>query len=282
MKRLAIILLIFSSLTAAQAVAEEAIHQPLRRADCENAGLSWNDNANVCDVIGDGTKAELEKTPSSTGQPLTRIGCNQAGMHWNDSANVCDEKAEEETSQIEANAKPPTVSEVLITIDKAAQRMTVSVDEEEQYAWPVSTGLPRYSTPSGSYTARSMNKIWYSREWDNAPMPHAIFFTSDGHAIHGTNEAKRLGKPASHGCVRLSQQNAATLYTLVADKGLENTEIILTGTTPGHDAYLARSSAQKSENRAERSANSLAPTDGSNARSKQRKGGFFKRLFGRR
>ena len=77
------------------------------------------------------------------------------------------------------------------------------MDGVRQYHWPVSTGAPGYSTPSGTYTASSMNEIWYSKQWDNAPMPHAVFFTKEGHAIHGTNEVRRLGKPASHGCVRL-------------------------------------------------------------------------------
>ena len=78
-----------------------------------------------------------------------------------------------------------------------------------------------------------MNKIWYSKQWDNAPMPNAIFFTKDGHAIHGTLEVKKLGKPASHGCVRLSPENAATLYALVEANGLPQTQVVLTGTTPG-------------------------------------------------
>ena len=66
--------------------------------------------------------------------------------------------------------------------------MTVFVDGVETYTWPVSTGIGGYSTPSGEFTTSSMNKIWYSRQWDNAPMPHAIFFTKKGHAIHGTTE----------------------------------------------------------------------------------------------
>ncbi len=66
-----------------------------------------------------------------------------------------------------------------------------------------------------------MNKIWYCRQWDNAPMPHAVSFTRDGHAIHGTLEVKRLGKPASHGCVRLSPKNAATLFALIEKSGRE-------------------------------------------------------------
>ena len=97
--------------------------------------------------------------------------------------------------------------------------MTVWVDGIEQYRWPVSTGLRGYSTPSGNYSAMSMNEIWYSKQWDNAPMPHAIFFTKKGHAIHGSSEVKRLGTPASHGCVRISPANAKTLFSLVKERG---------------------------------------------------------------
>jgi lipoprotein-anchoring transpeptidase ErfK/SrfK len=131
------------------------------------------------------------------------------------------------------------VSKVLVTIDKPTQEMTVFVDGIEQYSWQVSTGLPGYSTPSGTYTASSMNKIWYSKQWDNAPMPHAVFFTKRGHAIHGTQETKKLGNPASHGCVRLSPENAETLFNLVAEKGLKNTEVVLTGDTPGGEYVSA-------------------------------------------
>jgi lipoprotein-anchoring transpeptidase ErfK/SrfK len=144
-----------------------------------------------------------------------------------------------------ANAGPPK-SSVLVNIDKSTQEMTVFVDGIEQYRWPVSTGQRGYSTPSGTYQARSMNKIWYSKQWDNAPMPHAIFFTKDGHAIHGTLEEKRLGNAASHGCVRLSQKNAATLYGLVEKNGLENTEVVLVGTTPGGEAKVANQGSRKS------------------------------------
>ncbi len=84
-----------------------------------------------------------------------------------------------------------------------------------------------------------MNEIWYSKQWDNAPMPHSIFFMKDGHAIHGSNEVKNLGNPASHGCVRISPENAATLYALVAKHGLQNTQVVLTGTTPGGEFKIA-------------------------------------------
>jgi lipoprotein-anchoring transpeptidase ErfK/SrfK len=124
-------------------------------------------------------------------------------------------------------------STVLIDIDKTTQEMTVFVDGVQQYTWPVSTGMRGYSTPSGTYIASSMNEIWYSKQWDNAPMPHAIFFTKQGHAIHGTLDEKHLGNAASHGCVRISRANAKTLFTLVKATGLENTQVVLTGTTKG-------------------------------------------------
>ena len=83
-----------------------------------------------------------------------------------------------------------------------------------------------------------MNEVWFSKEWDNAPMPHAIFFMTDGHAIHGSYEVKTLGKPVSHGCVRISPQNATTLYALVGKSGLKNTQVVLTGVTPGGESKV--------------------------------------------
>jgi hypothetical protein len=84
-----------------------------------------------------------------------------------------------------------------------------------------------------------MNKIWYSKQWDDAPMPHAIFFTRKGHAIHGTEETKRLGRPASHGCVRLAPENATTLFALVKETGLDKTEIVLNGDLPKSEPKVA-------------------------------------------
>ena len=145
------------------------------------------------------------------------------------------------TAQTSSNSESKgTGAAILINIDKSRQRMTVFLDGVEKYVWPVSTGLAGYSTPSGTYTATSMNEIWYSKEWDNAPMPHSIFFRKDGYAIHGTYEAKNLGRPASHGCVRISRENAATLFALVKQNGLKNTEVVLTGVTPGGEYKIAR------------------------------------------
>jgi uncharacterized protein (TIGR02246 family) len=157
---------------------------------------------------------------------------------------------------------------LLVNIDKSKQMMTVSLDGMETYEWPVSTGKAGYSTPSGTYTATSMNEIWYSKQWDNAPMPHSIFFMKDGHAIHGTLDAKNLGQPVSHGCVRISPENAATLYSLVGENGLENTQVVLTGVTPGGEFKSARGQAEFGRGR-------------SGARAQANRGwGFFERSFG--
>ena len=123
----------------------------------------------------------------------------------------------------------------MILIDKSAQKMTVTVNGEDRYVWPVSTGRSGYDTPSGDFQPFRMEKDHFSREWDDAPMPNSIFFSKIGHAIHGTFEARNLGRPASHGRVRLSTQNAATLFALVKQEGVFNTRVRLVGQIPNTD-----------------------------------------------
>src|SRR3954465_10435146 len=113
--------------------------------------------------------------------------------------------------------------------DKDSQQMTVAVDGVERYHWPVSTGIPSYETPNGSFKTFRMEEDHYSKEFDDAPMPHSIFFTKIGHAIHGTDSEGRLGTPASHGCMRLSRANAPKLGDLVLQEGGLNTTVTLTG-----------------------------------------------------
>lgn len=126
-------------------------------------------------------------------------------------------------------AGSPAWAKIDITVDKDNQMMTVAVDGVERYRWPVSTGIPSRETPNGSFRAFRMEQDHYSKEFDDAPMPNSIFFTKAGHAIHGTESEGRLGTPASHGCVRLSKANAATLYALVQKDGVLNTSVTLSG-----------------------------------------------------
>lgn len=124
---------------------------------------------------------------------------------------------------------PGASAEVLIRIDKASQRMSVTVDGQPRHDWPVSTGASGYDTPSGTYQPSRLSRHHFSREWDNAPMPFAIFFTAEGHAIHGTQQSRLLGRPASHGCVRLAPRNAGLLFALVRAEGLAKTQVVVDG-----------------------------------------------------
>ena len=133
----------------------------------------------------------------------------------------------------------PARAALLITVDKSTQEMTVTVDGDPRYIWPVSTGRDGYNTPSGAFHPTSMELHHFSRQWDDAPMPHSIFFTHQGHAIHGTNHPI-TGQAASHGCVRLSDAHAAILYGLVKEEGMANTRVMLTGHIPGRGDMIAR------------------------------------------
>jgi lipoprotein-anchoring transpeptidase ErfK/SrfK len=270
-----------STSTAAQtesAFAADIDSQPLTRADCDQAGMRWNDVANVC--------------AGTSSQPLTRADCDRASMRWNEEANVCSDS----TLTIgQAETKPKSApstkgSSILIAIDKTTQKMLVFIDGTKKYDWRVSTGRPGYSTPSGTYTATSMNEVWYSKEWDNAPMPHAIFFMTDGHAVHGSYEVKSLGKPVSHGCVRIAPKNATTLYALVEKNGLKNTQVALTGVTPGGESKVASRAALSRTPGAKPKVASKAgpgsryvqavPSWNGRGDELQRRRGFFGRLFG--
>ncbi|MFI4983344.1 MAG: L,D-transpeptidase [Nevskiales bacterium] len=120
---------------------------------------------------------------------------------------------------------------VLINVDKSTQQMTVSVDGSPRYHFAVSTGRPGLGTPSGTFHPQRMEPTWFSKEYYNSPMPHSIFFHG-GFAIHGSYEISQLGGPASHGCIRLHPDNAATLYSLVQQQGMEATTIVVSGELP--------------------------------------------------
>jgi L,D-transpeptidase catalytic domain len=109
---------------------------------------------------------------------------------------------------------------VEINIDLASQAMTVHSGSGETYVWPISSGRAGYATPRGVFRPRAMYVMVHSAKYGNAPMPHSIFFHGQ-YAIHGTNAVGNLGRPASHGCVRISPANAATLFAMVQREGAE-------------------------------------------------------------
>jgi lipoprotein-anchoring transpeptidase ErfK/SrfK len=126
-------------------------------------------------------------------------------------------------------------ADLLVEIDKATQSMKVTVNGAQLYKWPVSTGANGYDTPSGAFRPFRMEIDHTSDEYENAPMPYSIFFTMTGNAVHGTEYESSLGHAVSHGCVRLSVKNAATLWSLVKQEKMANTSVVVTGEIPGAD-----------------------------------------------
>lgn len=118
-------------------------------------------------------------------------------------------------------------TDVIARINLREQTMTVTEDGVVQHRWKVSTARRGYVTPLGSYSAKWLSKNHRSRKYNNAPMPYAVFFKG-GYAVHGTDDLKRLGTPASHGCVRLHPQDAARFFSMANRAGLSNTKIVIT------------------------------------------------------
>jgi lipoprotein-anchoring transpeptidase ErfK/SrfK len=117
-----------------------------------------------------------------------------------------------------AGLAAPASAGVVVRIDNSAQRMHVYLDGGLAYIWPVSTARRGYRTPPGNYYVQRMARMWYSRKYHMSPMPYSLFFHG-GYAIHGTGAIRQLGRPASHGCVRLHPANARALYGLVGYYG---------------------------------------------------------------
>ncbi|MCX7900592.1 MAG: L,D-transpeptidase, partial [Methylocystis sp.] len=127
-----------------------------------------------------------------------------------------------------------------IHIDLSSQTMHVD-SSSGSFTWPVSTARSGYSTPRGSYAPTGLQRMHYSKKYHNSPMPYSIFFRG-GYAIHGSYATGMLGRPASHGCVRLSPGNAATLYHIVQREGAR---ISITGSPPGGGARYAGAHKRK-------------------------------------
>jgi lipoprotein-anchoring transpeptidase ErfK/SrfK len=118
-------------------------------------------------------------------------------------------------------------SSVMARIDLSDQRLYLYVDGRRNGEWPVSTARRGYRTPVGSFRPIRLERDWHSRKYDWAPMPFSIFFHG-GYAIHGTTDLKNLGRPASHGCIRLHPDHAERLFNLVLEVGKANARIVIT------------------------------------------------------
>jgi len=111
-----------------------------------------------------------------------------------------------------------------VRVSVSRQMMEVFHEGRKIYAWPVSTAKKGKITPSGSWTPEFLSRNHRSSRYNNAPMPWAIFYHGN-YAIHGTDQIKRLGKPASNGCVRLHPDHAKILFRMVKAEGMENMRV---------------------------------------------------------
>lgn len=136
--------------------------------------------------------------------------------------------AQAEQAKEKPKPQPPTL---VARINLTNQTMTVQASGKTVHTWKVSTGAPGYATPPGQFKPAWMAKIWHSRQYDDAPMPHSVFFNG-GIAVHATTSLGNLGRAASHGCVRLAPGNAEKFYNLVSRHGMARTQIVVHGVQP--------------------------------------------------
>jgi len=122
---------------------------------------------------------------------------------------------------------------IFVDIDKATQTLRLYLDGRYVDQWLVSTGTEGYRTPN--FNKRFNGRIYEGYTSSRYPggdynglgnMPYAMFI-SGGFALHGTPRAnwKRLGRPASHGCIRIHPDNAAYLNRILRQVGVRNSWI---------------------------------------------------------
>ena len=173
-----------------------------------------------------GQKPAAEPDSSSPAKPEEKAKANEPS------------KADDAKTAEAPKPAPPLVPTLTAQIDLSSQQIVVSEDGEEKYTWAISSGTEDHPTPRGTFRPQWTAKMWYSKKYDNAPMPNAVFI-HDGVAIHATFATGMLGRPASHGCIRLSPANAATFYKLVNKHSAKLTRVSVFGTPKWHTPQVA-------------------------------------------
>ena len=123
-----------------------------------------------------------------------------------------------------SGAADAVAAKLVAQVNLSTQTMTVKRDGRVIHRWPVSSGRKGYRTPTGTYSVKRMHTMWHSRKYNMSPMPYSIFFRG-GYAVHGSNYVKQLGRPASHGCIRLHTSNAKRLFQLTRQVGAGNMRV---------------------------------------------------------
>jgi lipoprotein-anchoring transpeptidase ErfK/SrfK len=204
----------------AQSEALKVVSEPAPTATVEAAAATSADAIKAADQ-------KLEQAAATATDTTAAPAPSQAAPAPSAATSAADAaKAAEPAKAAPAPLPSPTMT---VGIDLAAQRLTVSEHGVAKYTWPISSGTSEFPTPRGTFRPQWTAKMWYSRKYDNAPMPHAVFING-GVAVHATYHTGALGRPASHGCIRLSPSNAKTFYSLVHKHGLKATKVSVYGT----------------------------------------------------
>ena len=187
--------------------------------------------ANVAPALAETTTAAVPSVIPAATDPVPAAPAAQA--------NSSTQSATHAAAPPVAARKSKPETTLAIDIDLTRQRMTITENGLVAGSWPISSGREGYRSPAGTFRPMWMSRMWYSKKYDNAPMPHAVFF-SGGVAMHATQATGQLGQPASHGCIRQSPANAATTFRLVQKHGNAHTRIVVHGTPHDAEPQMAR------------------------------------------
>jgi len=103
----------------------------------------------------------------------------------------------------------PTTGRVIVTVDLRAQTLSVFRDGYEIGAAVILYGATDKPSPKGAFPITQKIADYYSRTYDNAPMPFAQRLTSDGVFIHGSDVQWGRG---THGCIGVPKAFAEKLF----------------------------------------------------------------------
>lgn len=194
-----------------------------------SANAASDNKEQVAAVDGGGVTTYYGKGAEPSGDPKSEAKPEAAPQSTEQPAAAEDSKSKSS----EDTAKPAVVAlpepTLFANISLTDQRMTVTdASGKTLHVWPISSGTARHPTPPGTFRPQWASRMWYSRQYDWAPMPYAVFING-GVAVHGTPHVSRLGSPASHGCIRLATGNAKTFYNLVYKHGMKSVKVTVHG-----------------------------------------------------
>lgn len=148
--------------------------------------------------------------------------------------NLSQLKPKDSIGQASSNCKQK-LCKVWAHIQKEKQQLYLYVDGSLVDSFKVSTGDTKHETPkldlrpSGPMFKKYTSKKYPGGNYQGlGNMPYVVFLKG-GFAIHGTTTGNitKLGKKASHGCVRLHPDNGKLFFELVKQVGIENTWVTI-------------------------------------------------------